>query len=414
MDEKRNRSFEDSIARAPSDDSLKLVYADWLLANGNRWGEFIAVQNRYPSSSPDDEFFRWDDEAGITASVRGQGIDNELYEKSSGSLSRDDPCPPSDDSADEHRLRRLFRGYALGEHSHEPIRLRWSSGFIDRVFIPQRISDNDLLPTILEGIFASPRSIALRELAIGAIQWGHGDASSYPRRAGESAYRLHVIEAIAIIGARQRTALHRLVLGAWEEHDISWTGIDDLSDLYPTLPNLRVLELQGGGIELGSAIALPELRVLALRSGGLPARAIESITASELPHLEELSVWFGDSDYGGSESVAVALPLLEASPRPSLRRLGLANAMFTDDLCDRLPSAPILAQLTHLDLSLGTMSDDGARRLLRSREAFAHLEHLDVRGNGLSGARCRELAALCKSVDSRFQDRQHRYVTVSE
>ena len=160
---------------------------------------------------------------------------------------------------------------------------------------------------------------------------------------------------------------------------------------------------------------LPRLRRLLLRSGGLPKEALESLYTAELPSLESLEIWFGDENYGGCGSIEAAAPFLVKETWPRLKHLGLCNAMFTNELCEKLSSASILPQLEQLDLSLGTMDKSGAKALLREPQRFAHLQRLNLRGNCLAPQIGKRLKTLCPDVDVRYQGhRNNRYVTVGE
>ena len=406
----RNRPLEEQLLAAPDDDALKLIYADWLQERGDDWGELIALQHQLDVRD-DAPLFEWDDQVGIVHAVRQNPTDHALYALSSGNLSGDDPTPTRTDDPDETRLRARFRAELLDSYSDQPVRLRWRCGFVDKIFFPQWVSGDESLADVLLRIFDHRASILLRELAMGAIEWSgrRGDWGGY------SLDYQDVIESLALAAPR---CLTRLVLGAWVEHDVSWTALGDMSLLYEALPRLRELEIQGNGMEFGD-IQWPHLTRLLIRSGGLPRHALTSLHRAKWPALREMCLWFGVPDYGGCDDVAVAEPFLAAENMPELRHLGLANAMFTDQLCRLLPSAPVLPRLERLDLSMGTMGDDGGRQLLRHRDAFAHLEQLDLRGNYLSPEMCAQLATLCKEVDTRAQgnhrlDPSRRYTTVSE
>ena len=397
----RDRELERELLADPSEDGSKLVYADWLQARGDAWGELIVMQHgRAPNPEP---LFRWDDPSAIRHAVSSHPTDSELFHASRGLL--EPRRLPPEAGLRERELCEQVLDEALGPCGDASVRVRWRSGFIDGLFVPQGGCDGDDLFDMLCSLLEHRAGLLLRQLAIGAIRWN--SANKY------EGYSLHYDDILELLAIAAPQTLEHLALGAWSEHDISWTAIGDLRELHGALPSLRVLELQGNAYSFGE-MDLPRLERLLVRSGGLPERALLELAEARLPALRELTLWFGSNDFGGCEDVAVAAPFLRAHERhPRLRRLGLANAMFTDELCALLPRAPVLPQLTHLDLSMGMMSDEGARALLASRSAFAHLEHLDLRDNSLSSDACAQLASLCPSVDTRYQ-REWRYVTVSE
>jgi len=102
---------------------------------------------------------------------------------------------------------------------------------------------------------------------------------------------------------------------------------------------------------------------------------------ARIPQVEHLEIWFGP---GGHVDAALVGDLLARSDLPALRRLGLRRARFADDICRLLGSSPLAGQLTHLDLSGGRMTDEGAGALAAHREAFARLAELDVSMTDLS------------------------------
>jgi hypothetical protein len=145
---------------------------------------------------------------------------------------------------------------------------------------------------------------------------------------------------------------------------------------------LRKLSLRAGSMRLGP-IELPELRELVTVTGAMSDETLRTIANANWPKLERLSLQIGLGSEGASTDVDLVAPLLAGTKVPVLTHLGLCNCEFTDELCHRLASAPILPRLRTLDLSMGTMSMAGVDGLLRSRQAFAHLEWICVDDNFL-------------------------------
>lgn len=152
----------------------------------------------------------------------------------------------------------------------------------------------------------------------------------------------------------------------YEECEISWIQNGDLSPLLDAYPHLTHLGIRGGsGLGLGR-VNLPELRYLIIQSSGLDARVVREVMNAELPALEHLELYLGDSGYGGDSTPQDITPLLDGTLFPNLKYLGLKNSQFQDDLAQMLANAPVLDGLHTLDLSLGEFSDDGLRALLSS------------------------------------------------
>lgn len=119
------------------------------------------------------------------------------------------------------------------------------------------------------------------------------------------------------------------------------------------------------------------LRALVIESGGLPAEVIRGVLDSELPALDRLELWLGVSAYGGDATVADLQPLLSGTRFPGLLHLGLRNSELQNEIATAIASAPVVAQLRTLDLSSGTMGDEGAAALLEG-QPLTHLDAVDL------------------------------------
>jgi hypothetical protein len=198
---------------------------------------------------------------------------------------------------------------------------------------------------------------------------------------------------------------------------ISWYHVGDVAPLWRAAPGLESIHIIAGEFELGTIVA-PGLKHAIFKTGGLSKASGLSIARASAPKLEYLDVYYGDDNYGGDCTVKDVQPLLDRTDLPALRHLGLMNAMFTDELCAQLPRAKILRQLRELDLSLGCMTDVGAAALAEHRDAFAHLDVLDVTENYLSPTGVAALKGLAKRVIADEQrddeDPEYRHPCVSE
>jgi hypothetical protein len=174
--------------------------------------------------------------------------------------------------------------------------------------------------------------------------------------------------------------------------------------------------LQAGEIDLGQ-IDLPRLRSFEVRTGGLSKENIRAICSANWPELSRLVIWFGDEAYGAEGSIEDVEPLLAGDRLHGVLELGLMNCEFTDAICHALVRSPLACQLTALDLSLGTMSDEGARALAEDAAALPALERLNVVENYLTDAGVRTLQGHGWDVTADRQDlpdEDHRYVSVGE
>ena len=288
-----------------------------------------------------------------------------------------------------------------------PDALTWQYGFIHRA----RMSFNQYwnatfqgdLGDVLELLLRHPSGRFLTELSLMYNDDpADGDLQS-------------LIDLLAKLAPR---SLRKLVIGD-DVDQISWYHVGKLGKLWPAVPALEVLEIEAGSFDLGT-LTLPALRRAIFKTGGLSRASGDAIASATWPRLEHLEVYYGDDDYGGQCKIADALPLLARTDLPGLRRLGLMNSMFADELCAALPRSKLLPQLEYLDLSFGLMSDDGARSIAAHRDAFAHLDVLDVSQNYLSAAGLALLKGTAAKViagDQKqvFEDSpDFRYVTVGE
>jgi hypothetical protein len=128
------------------------------------------------------------------------------------------------------------------------------------------------------------------------------------------------------------------------------------------------------------------LRRLTLKTAGLPSQVVRTVSESELPALEHLELWLGvRKEYGGTTTVNDLAPILTGTRWPRLRYLGLRNAEHADTMAAAMAGAPLVARLSTLDLSLGTLGDAGAVALLNG-QPLTHLESLDLHHHFLSSA----------------------------
>lgn len=239
-----------------------------------------------------------------------------------------------------------------------------------------------------------------------------------------------VVEAIAS-DAHRFPALRAVFLGDVdsEECQISWLEMCDITPVLEALPSLEELAVRGCGyMEPEEHLRLRPVRhealtTLRVESGGLPAHFVRAVGASDLPALEHLELWFGVSWYGGDATVPDLAPVLSGAGLPSLRHLGLQNSEIQDEIAAAVASAPVVARLDSLALSLGTLGDAGARALVEG-QPLTHLSALDLRHHYVSAPLVSRIRDLCEQAGVRVDldeaedrdagDDEARYVAVSE
>jgi hypothetical protein len=126
----------------------------------------------------------------------------------------------------------------------------------------------------------------------------------------------------------------------------------------------------------------------------------------------------GTTGYGGDVSMADLRPLLSGKLFPALKHLGLRDSEIVDQIAAGLTSAPILTRLDSLDLSLGTLSDEGGQALLEN-PVLKQLKRLDLHRHYLSKDMMAKLKSAFPSVnidgpEGSDTDEDERYVAVSE
>ncbi|MDX3228475.1 STM4015 family protein [Streptomyces sp. ME19-01-6] len=231
-------------------------------------------------------------------------------------------------------------------------------------------------------------------------------------------------------------ALRSLFIGdvTGEQCELSWLEMADVTPVVEAYPLLEEFVVRGcgyGGPEEALAfrpVRHERLRRLRFESGGLPASVVRAVCDSELPRLEHLALWLGIDQYGGDATLADLAPLLAGGRFPELSHLGLQNSEIQDEIAAAVAAAPVVAQLTSLDLSMGVLTDVGAEALLGG-QPLTHLMLLDLHHHYLSEKLAQRVRDALESsgveVDLSEQQRaqrfewddsneEHRYVAVSE
>ncbi|MEV8317864.1 STM4015 family protein [Streptomyces sp. NPDC059900] len=192
----------------------------------------------------------------------------------------------------------------------------------------------------------------------------------------------------ALVGAKERMpALRALFLGDIdsEECEISWITQGSVTLLLDAFPALEEFAVRGADGLVFPAVCHERLRSLTFESGGLPAEVVRGIAASDLPALEHLDLWLGTSEYGGDAAASDLEPFFAGTRLPRLRHLALRNSEIQDEIAEAMASAPVVARLEVLDLSMGVLTDEGATVLLAG-QPLTHLKKLDLHHNFLSEA----------------------------
>jgi hypothetical protein len=204
-----------------------------------------------------------------------------------------------------------------------------------------------------------------------------------------------------------------------EENEISWIAQTDLSAIWGAFPKLESFGARGGnGLRLGK-INHAKLQTLVVETGGLPTVVLREALEANAP-LSHLELWMGDENYGANTSIDDFRDLMAGSLFPGLKTLALRNCQYTDALAEALAVSPLMDRISVLDLSLGTLSDRGARALLDSGK-LGRLQKLDIAHHYVSDdlvAKLRRTVPKLEAKDRQKPDQwdgeDHYYIAVGE
>jgi hypothetical protein len=376
----RSPELEASLAAADEPDlATSLVYADFLESRGDPRGPLIQLHQRHKLA----EAARW------LQRYRDHFL---------GPLARYTTC---------------LDGIAVPAFT-------WELGFIRSARIAYAASvageltaHEDLsVAHALDTLLVHPSGALLRELTV-AVDIIDGQCDFGP-----------AIEAIARHGA---PALRRLRIGELRhagpraptlaiDYEMSWARFTDLGGLWPRLPRLESLVLQGAlGEPVLGDLALPRLRSLTLVTPALHRDTLHAIATAPWPALETLELWLGprSEDPADLDAIVTAIAQLHA---PRLHTLRLLNSGHANELVAALACSAVLPQLRELGLALGTLDDAGAIALAQQAARFGHLDVLDLEASSLSETGIAAVEDLCAEVrvDDQKDPASERYVSVTE
>lgn len=263
----------------------------------------------------------------------------------------------------------------------------------------------ETLHQLFESVLADPKAEHIKALVIGA--WEESFESNSQT----------LIDALIANSARLKQ-LTALFVGemTFEDCEISWIQQNNYAGLWAKFAQLEHFQVRGGtGLELGDLVHA-NLKTLIIETGGLPKNVLSEIADGSLPALEKLELWLGDDEYGWDAQIDDLRPLLEPERFPKLKYLGLRDSIIADAIAELLADAPLLNQLEVLDLSLGTLGDQGAQALLKS-DAIKGLKKLDLHHHYIGETLRNQLSALDIAVDLsdiEEEDDSYRYIAVSE
>lgn len=209
----------------------------------------------------------------------------------------------------------------------------------------------------------------------------------------------------------------------YEDCEISWINQGSYKPLLEAFPQLEALTIRGSTDLDFPPVNHAHLKQLIIQSGGLPFEITNNIAKSNLPALEHLELWLGDENYGFDGEPAQYKEALNTivSKCPNLRYLGVKNSLITDKLAIIISKEEWLKKLETLDLSMGTLGDEGAEALFNS-PYITYLKKLNLEHHFMSDAMMEKMKTLSIEVNVTDQQEEedygdedaYRFVSVSE
>lgn len=216
----------------------------------------------------------------------------------------------------------------------------------------------------------------------------------------------------------QLSSLKALYIGDGEEPEYmrSLIELGNISPILEAYPKLEVLQVRGNAENL--EISTPRhdhLKTFIVETGFLNYEAFTQICALDLPVLEYLELWIGRGytpDYTEIDSLR---PIVFGESFPNLSYLGLRSSEYADRIASIVVQSPIIDRLKVLDLSMGTLTDEGAEALL-NYPAINQLHTLNVAKNYLSTNMIQRFSQLNCRVIAEPQDYEYgdRYQALHE
>ncbi len=362
----RDAGLEAELRKHRDDPAAYLVYADWLQGKGSKFGEMIVFANRKKQKAA----------AAIAARVCA--------------------LPP--------KMGTVTWRHGLWSTLHLQNELEWTESF-------------DIL-RFVKAVFSSPLCAALEELKLGILQWENSEQNVVLAEAGKHAWAKDLL---------------RLRLGDVGDArvDMDHHSVGDVGKaITKHFPNLQSLFMRSGDVYGSNSLFgiagldLPKLKELTIETCAMSRKRMKSLAAAKLPALERLIIWFGERERGANATLADVMPVWDGKLFPRLRHLGLCNTELVLDFIRLLPEGKIAKQLVSLDLSKGTLGDDGIPELCEVAAKFPVLEALCIDDSWVTPAGIKALKKAYPRVKISAKDQQElvdpedygsdRYVSVSE
>jgi uncharacterized protein (TIGR02996 family) len=312
----RNPELEAAILASIDDDDALLVYADWLIAQGDPRGELITLQHarRTRDSSHLERA-----EAALLKEFREELLG---------------PLGP-------HEMRTQWRQSTRA--------LTWGMGFLESADLAEDRPTS--LPQLVATLIEHPSGLFLRDLRL------HGAADA-------------VVAALTL-------AMERDPVLPLRSLKISTPGVIDIGRVWRIFRGLRRVAVRGygnyGGVRFGE-IDAPMLESFVFFGQRLGETALAELVAARWPALRALGI----AVVNDRPAFAEIRRLLARTDMPHLERLHLSTPEPAADLCAAVFSSPVVSNLRRLDLTCSGFDDAAAAVVVEHAPRLAKLERLDL------------------------------------
>jgi uncharacterized protein (TIGR02996 family) len=380
------QAFESALLENPDDLAGWCAYADWLVEHDDLRGEFMQVQIALedPARPPAERQALQEREDQLLAAHEREWLGN----LASYLLDGD-----AEDVNDYGYSRRPW------------VKYRWARGFL------AEMETQCLTVALAQALAAAPACRLLRKLHIVSTAYYLSmQENAPPRRVPVPPEYRRTAEWLELLGAPLLRNLRVFQMGDvdGEPPEDGWrdnhTSAPALERLIAEMPQVEELHLVCKRYDSGSLFALPNLthlRVLRMYALGetysphdeheIPLDALAANPAlGKLTHLLLHPHFAFDRSFIPLDRVA---PLLRSKHLTSLTHLQLRLSDMGDDGVRQIVASSILKRLKVLDLRHGAITDAGARMFAQCPDA-KRLERLDLSRNAVTAA---GLAALRKA-----------------
>jgi uncharacterized protein (TIGR02996 family) len=383
----RNPELEKAIVANPFDKDAYAVLADWLQEQGDPRGELISLQlagkDKPAQQLIDKEADYFLGPLAEHTKVHDEGGNNSISHLR---------------TKEQEKEWQKTQGQAF----------LWKNGFIYRI----RLSHNEYDDSDFDGSTAEILDAALRHpsgrFVVELAFMSNGDPNE------ENLQSL-----IDVLAKKAPPTVRKLTFGD-NVDQISWHHTGNLGKLWKAVPNLQILEIETGEFDVGKMEA-PNLERAVFITGGLSKACGKNIATAVMPKIKHLEVYYGTDNYGGDCTIKEVRPLLDRTDLKNLEYLGVKNSEFGNDIAKAVVDAKIVKGLKTLDLSMSTITDEGAAALAAGKAALAHLECLDLTHNYLTKEGIKAVKGICKKVVTEDQqtpsdwgDELHYYCAITE